>query len=210
MTREQVYGFIAAEKTTYPVRLLCRVLGASPSAFYDWIRRGSPLISDDDLADAYDADQLHTAWHEHRRTYGARRLTAEIVDRGRRWNRKKVARLMIVAGIEGIHRRRHGKKRSRIGAGSVAPDLVNRRFHADGPDRLWVADISYLRTWEGFLYLAVVVDACTRRVVGWAMTDHLRRELVLDAVGMALHQRKPSVGLVHHSDHGTQLGLNRS
>lgn len=204
MTRETIYGFIAAEKTTYPVRLLCRVLAVSPSAFYDWLRRGSPVISDDDLADAYDADRLHDAWREHRRTYGARRLTAEIIDRGHRWNRKRVARLMSVAGIEGIHRRRHGKKRSRVTAGAAAPDLVKRRFHTERPDQLWVADISYLRTWEGFLYLAVVVDACTRRVVGWSMTDHLRRELVLDAVGMALHQRKPTAGLIHHSDHGVQ------
>ena len=213
MTREAVYGFIAAEKTTYPVRLLCRVLQVSSSAFYDWIRRGSPLVSDDDLDDAHAANQLHAAWVEHRRTYGARRLTAEIRDRpsgSGSWNRKRVARLMRVAGIEGIHRRRHGKKRSRLAAGSIAPDLVERRFTAERPDQLWVADISYLRTWEGFLYLAVVLDACTRRVVGWAMADHLRRELVLDAVGMALHQRKPAAGLIHHSDHGTQGGLNRS
>lgn len=204
MTRETIYGFIAAEKTTYPVRLLCRVLQVSVSAFYDWIHRGGPVVSDTDLDDAHAANQLHDAWTQHRRTYGARRLTAEVHDRGHAWNRKKVARLMTVAGIEGIHRRRHGKKRSRIGAGSVAPDLVKRQFVADGPDQLWVADISYLRTWEGFLYLAVVIDACTRRVVGWAMADHLRRELVLDALGMALHQRTPAAGLIHHSDHGVQ------
>jgi putative transposase len=213
VTREAIYGFIAAEKTTYPVRLLCRVLQVSASAFYDWINRGSPVISDDDLDDlddAHAANELHNAWVEHRRTYGTRRLTAEIRDRGQGWNRKKVARLMTVAGIEGIHRRRHGKKRSRLGAGSVAPDLVKRQFVADGPNQLWVADISYLRTWEGFLYLAVVIDACTRRVVGWAMADHLRRELVLDALGMALHRRKPAAGLIHHSDHGVQPRLNRS
>ena len=204
MTREQVYGFIAAERTTYPVRLLCPVLQVSTSAFYEWIHRGSPAVSDEDLDDAHAANQLRDAWVEHRRSYGARRLTAEIHDRGRGWNRKKVARLMTVAGIEGIHRRRHAKKRSRIGVGSVAPDLVGRRFVAEAPDQLWVADISYLRTWEGFLYLAVVLDACTRRVVGWAMADHLRRELVLDALGMALQQRKPVAGLIHHSDHGVQ------
>jgi hypothetical protein len=128
VTRETIYGFIAAEKTTYPVRLLCRVLQVSTSAFYDWLGRGSPVIPDDDLDDAHAANELHDAWVEHRRTYGARRLTAEIRDRGQGWNRKKVARLMTVAGIEGIHRRRHGKKRSRVGAGSVAPDLVGRQF----------------------------------------------------------------------------------
>lgn len=116
---------LGREKTTYPVRLLCRVLQVSTSAAYDWIGRGRPMISEDDLGDGYAANQLHDAWVEHRRTYGARRLTAEIGDRdqqGQAWNRKKVARLMTVAGIEGIHRRRHGKKRSRISTGSVAPD----------------------------------------------------------------------------------------
>jgi putative transposase len=142
MTRETIYRFIAAEKTTYPVRLLCRVLQVSTSAFYDWIHRDRPAVADTDLDDAHAANELHNAWVEHRRTYGARRLTAEIHARGQDWNRKKVARLMTVAGIEGIHRRRHGKKRTRIGAGSVAPDLVKR------PDQLWVADISYLRTWR--------------------------------------------------------------
>jgi len=146
MTRQQVYGFIAAEKTTYPVRLLCRVLQVSTSAFYDWLRRGRPTVSDEDIADAQDANLLREAWSEHRRTYGARRLTAEIRDRGHGWNRKRVARLMTVAGIEGVHRRRHGKKRSRLAAGSIAPDLVKRKFTAAAPDQLWVADISYLRT----------------------------------------------------------------
>jgi putative transposase len=122
---------------TIALRLLCRVLQVSASAFYDWINRGSPMISDDDLDDAHAANQLRDAWVEHRRTYGARRLTAEIRDRdqqGQGWNRKKVARLMTVAGIEGVHRRRHGKKRTRISTGSVAPDLVERQFVADGPD----------------------------------------------------------------------------
>jgi len=183
------------------------VLQVSASAFYDWIRRGRPAVSDGDLDDGHAANQLRDAWVEHRRTYGARRLTAEIRDRdpqAQSWNRRKVARLMTVAGIEGVHRRRHGKKRSRIGGGSLAPDLVGRQFLAERPDQLGVADISYLRTWEGFGYLAVLIDACTRRVVGWAMADHLRRELVLDALGMALHQCTPADGLIHHSDHGVQ------
>jgi putative transposase len=204
VTRETIYGFIAAEKTIYPVRLLCRVLRVGKSAFYDWLDRGRPVVSEDDFADAYAANQLWDAWAEHRRVYGARRLTAEIRDRGQDWNRKRVARLMRVAGIEGVHRRRQGKKRTRLRTGTIAPDLVGRQFVAEAPDRLWVADISYLRTWEGFLYLAVLIDACTRRIAGWAMADHQCRELVLDAVGMALHQRKPAAGLIHHSDHGTQ------
>ncbi len=203
MSRGAVFGFIAAEKTTYGVRRLCRVLQVSKTAFYDWAARGGgPTAAE--LAEAYAIDAARKAWCEHRRVYGARRLTAEIRDRGQRWNRKRVARLMRIGGIEGIHRRRRGKYGRRTASTATAADLVERNFTAPAPDQLWVADITYLRTWEGFLYLAVVIDACTRKVVGWAMADHLRTELVLDAVGMALFGRKPAPGLVHHSDRGSQ------
>ena len=141
---------------------------------------------------------------EHRRVYGARRLTAEVRDRGYAWNRKRVARLMRAGGIEGIHRRRRGKYGRRAISTATAPDLVERNFTAAAPNELWVADISSLRTWEGFVYLAVAVDAFSRKVVGWAMADHLRTELVLDAVGMAITTRKPPTGTVHHTDRGTQ------
>jgi putative transposase len=203
VSRGAVFGFIAAEKTTYGVRRLCRILGVSKSAFYDWhARGGGPSAAE--LEEAYAIHAAREAWSEHRQVYGARRLTAEIRDRGHRWNRKRVARLMRIGGIEGIHRRRRGKYGRRTASTATAADLVERDFTAPAPDQLWVADITYLRTWEGFLYLAVVVDACTRRVVGWAMADHLRTELVLDAVGMALVARKPAPGLVHHSDRGSQ------
>jgi transposase InsO family protein len=203
VSRGAVFGFIAAEKTTYGVRRLCRVLQVSKTAFYDWAARaGGPTPAE--LEEAYAIHAARQAWIEHRRVYGARRLTAEIRSRGDRWNRKRVARLMRLGGIEGIHRRRRGKYGRRTRSTATAADLVERNFTAAAPDQLWVADITYLRTWEGFLYLAVVVDACTRRIVGWAMADHLRTELVLDAVGMALFARKPAPGLVHHSDRGSQ------
>jgi putative transposase len=203
VSRGQVCAFIAAEKTTYGVRRLCRVFAISPTTFYAWARRGGgPTAAQ--LADAYATNDLHHAWEEHRRTYGARRLTAEIVDRGRPWNRKRVARLMRLGAIEGAHRRRRGKYGRRTGSTATAPDLVQRQFLASAPDQLWVADITYLRSWEGFVYLAVVVDAFSRKVVGWAMADHLRTELVLDAVGMAIHVRRPAPGLVHHTDRGSQ------
>ena len=114
----------------------------------------------------------HQAWSEHRRVYGARRLTAEIRSRGHAWNRKRVARLMQEGGIEGIHRRRRGKYGRWTASTATADDLVERNFTAPVPDQLWVADITYLRTWEGHLYLAVVVDACSRRVVAgqWPTT----------------------------------------
>lgn len=204
MSRREIYRFIAAEKTSFPVRTMCRVLEVSASAFYAWHACGD-VPSVQEQRDAQRLPIIQEAWEEHRKVYGSRRLTAEVRDRGHVMNRKAVARLMRLAGIEGAHRRRKGKGgRRRRPDVAPAPDLVDRNFTVDGPDQLWVADISYLRTWEGFLYLAVVIDAFSRKVVGWAMADHLRTELVLDAFGMALFTRKPAAGLVHHSDRGTQ------
>lgn len=203
MSRRTTLEFIDAEKTTYGVRRLCRVMNISPSSFYDWAARGGgPTRAQ--VEEAYRVNAARDAWSEHRRVYGARRLTAEVRDRGHLWNRKHVARLMRLGAMEGAHRRRRGKYGRRGASTATAPDLVARRFTAPAPNRLWVADITYLRTWEGFLYLAVVVDAFSRRVVGWAMADHLRTELVLDAVGMAIFARKPAPGLIHHTDRGSQ------
>lgn len=204
MSRSLRCEFIDAEKTTYTVRRLCRVLGIAKTTYYDWVARGGGPTSHE-LDEAYAVQELRQAWAEHRGVYGARRLTAEAVDRGHRWARKRVARLMSVGGFEGVHRRRKHRKGKPSSGPAPAPDRVGRQFTVTEPNRLWVADITYLRTWEGFLYLAVVVDACSRRVVGWAMADHLRRELVLDAVGMAIFSRKPEPDrLIHHSDRGSQ------
>src|SRR3954466_7671706 len=195
--------FIAAEKTIYGARRLCRVFGISPTTFYAWAKRsGGPTAAE--LEEAYAIEAARTAWAEHRRVYGARRLTAEVRDRGHAWNRKRVARLMRLGAIEGVHRRRRGKFGRRSVSTATAPDRVERDFTAAAPNELWVADISYLRSWEGFVYLAIVVDAFSRKVVGWAMADHLRTELVLDAVGMAITTRKPPAGTAHHTDRGSQ------
>jgi putative transposase len=184
------------------VRRLCRVFGISPTTFYAWAARaGGPTAAE--LADAYAIEAARTAWVEHRRVYGARRLTAEVRERGHTWNRKRVARLMRLGAIEGAHRRRRGKYGRRSASTATAPDRVARDFTANAPNELWVADISYLRSWEGLVYLAVIVDAFSRKVVGWAMADHLRTELVLDAVGMAITSRKPPAGTVHHTDRGS-------
>jgi len=118
--------------------------------------------------------------------------------------RKRIARLMRQAGVVGVHRRRTFHTTRRDPAAQAAPDLVERDFHPDAPDRLWVADITYLPTASGFLYLAAIVDACSRHVVGWSMATHLRTELVTAALDLALARRRPSAGLIHHSDHGTQ------
>ena len=139
-----------------------------------------------------------------RGTYGVPRVHAELRYSGTRCSRKRVARLMALAGLEGVHRRRSVRTTVRDRDSAPAPDLVNRNFAAPAPDRLWVADITYVPTWSGFLYVAVVVDACSRRVVGWSMAGHLRTELILDALDMAIARRRPADGLVHHSDRGTQ------
>ncbi len=132
-------------------------------------------------------------------TYGAPRMHAELTANGRRVSRKRVARLMREAGLAGVSRRR-GTRTTRVDQSHcVVPDRVERQFQADGPDRIWVADITYVPTWAGFVYLAVVLDVFSRRVVGWSMTHHLRTELVLGALNMALGQRRPD-GVVHHSD----------
>jgi putative transposase len=148
-------------------------------------------------------ERIRTIHSGSRGTYGAPRIHAELLDEGWRIGRKRVARLMREAGLEGVSRRKWTCTTQRRPDARAAPDLVERDFTAQEPDQLYVADITYIPTWAGFLFLAVVIDACTRRVVGWAMTNHLRTELVLDALNMALHQRQPT-NVIHHSDQGTQ------
>jgi putative transposase len=140
-----------------------------------------------------------------RGVYGSPRIHAELVlADGERLGRKRVERLMRQAGISGLVRRRRGRTTIRVPGVRVCEDLVDRAFAAEGPDRLWVADITYLRSWEGWLYLAAVQDVFSRRIVGWSMADHMRAELVVDALQMALEHRRPAPGLVHHSDQGSQ------
>lgn len=138
-----------------------------------------------------------------RETYGSPRVHAELAAQGVRVSRKRVARLMREAGLQGVSRRKWFKTTVRDADRRPARDLVERRFTAEGPNQLWVADITYVPTWSGFLYLAVVLDVWSRRVVGWSMAGHLRTQLVLDALDMAVWQRRPS-GVIHHSDQGTQ------
>ena len=139
-----------------------------------------------------------------RGTYGSPRVHAELASEGERLGRKRVARLMRVAGLEGVSRRRRGWTTRRDEKARPAPDLVDRDFSATGPDLLWIADVTYIPTWAGFLYLAVVVDVWSRRVVGWSMATHLRTELVLSALEMALWRRRRPEGVIHHSDQGSQ------
>lgn len=189
-----------AHQAVHAVKTMCRVLGLSRSGYYAWIKRGPSARAEANLA--------LTVWiraiHERSRgTYGCPRVHAELAADGERTSRKRVARLMRHAGLEGASRRRRARTTVRDRDARPAPDLVDREFTAGERDRLWVADITYIPTWSGFLYLAVVIDAWSRRVVGWSMATHLRTELVLDALNMALWQRCP-VDVIHHSDQGTQ------
>jgi transposase InsO family protein len=195
------YRFIHAERATYPIVVLCRVLRVARSAYYAWARRG---VSARAQADAALATQIAVVHARSRRTYGAPRVHAELRADGVRCARKRVARLMRAAGLAGCHRRHRARTTVADPAHVPAPNLVAREFAAPAPDRLWIGDITYVPTGEGWLYLAVLVDVYSRRVVGWAMADHLRAELALDALAMALQTRRPGAGLVHHTDRGCQ------
>jgi len=184
----------------YPIATMCRLLGVSASGYHAWQRRPAAPRTQADAALLERIQQIHTVSQG---TYGAPRIHAELAAEGTLVGRKRVARLMRSAGLAGVSRRRWPCTTRRAERARPAPDLVERDFSVDGPDRLWVADITYVPTWAGFLYLAVVLDAFSRRVVGWAMANHLRTELVLDALEMAIGQRRPS-DVIHHSDQGSQ------
>jgi putative transposase len=198
----EAYRFIAAEKASYPVSLMSRVLGVNRTAFHRFERRPP---SQRDLQDVWLTDKIKQVHTQARGVYGARRIHAELrLARGIEIGRKRVERLMREAGISGLVKRKRGRTTIRVPGVRVADDLVERDFKPIAPDVLWVADITYLRSWEGFLYLAAVQDAFSRAIVGWSMADHLRAELVVDALQMALSRRRPGPGLVHHSDQGSQ------
>jgi putative transposase len=191
---------VRAHQADYHITTMCRVLGVSTSGYYAWKKRGLSARKKKDEA----LKERIGAIHAHSRlTYGSPRVHAELADEGVRVGRKRVARLMAEAGLQGVSRRRGPTTTLREPHRRPAPDLVGRDFSASGPDRLWVADITYVPTLSGFLYLGVVIDAWSRRVVGWAMDTHLRTELVLSGLDMALSQRRPQ-GVIHHSDQGCQ------
>lgn len=182
---------------------MCEVLDVSSSGYYDWKRRTAQpsqrQVDDEQLAEL--VVEIHSFSMQ---TYGYRRIRAELARRGIDVNAKRVRRLMQLRDIEG-HTPRLKRRVRQIGAVGVhAPDLVLRDWNPDQPNKLWVADITYIRTWQGWLYLAVIMDAHSRRIVGWSMQPHMRTELVQDALDMAVTRRRPAAGLVHHTDHGSQ------
>lgn len=196
-----LFRFIDAERACLPVALLCRMLGVSRSGYYDWRGRSPSVRSREN---AILTDKIHEIHQRSRQTYGSPRVHAELRAIGTRCSRKRVARLMRQAGLQGCIRGR-GKRITRRSRKAVpAEDLLQRSFEATHTDKVWVADITYVATREGFLYLAFILDVHSRRIVGWAMEHHLRTELVVDALQMAVWRRNPAPGLVHHSDQGVQ------
>ncbi len=189
-----------AHRAEHRIATMCRVLGVSPSGYYAWQRRAPSARAQ---RDAELTMKIHTIHIESRGTYGAPRVHAELAAQGIHVGRKRVARLMRAARVQGVSRRKSIFTTTRDGAAPPAADLVQRHFRPEGPDQLWVADITYIPPGTAFLYLAVVLDAWSRRVVGWAMATHLRTELVLAALDMAIVQRLPRA-VIHHSDHGCQ------
>jgi putative transposase len=191
---------MTANQASYPIQLMSKVLGVSRSGFYAHVHREPCArdIADKELVKRI--VQIHTA---SKQTYGAPRIHVELADEGTHVGRNRVERLMKAQGLKGVSRRRFVTTTTRDERVRPANDLVDRNFYADRPNTLWVADITYVPTWTGFLYLAVVLDAFSRRIVGWAMGNNLKAQLVLDALNMALGQRKPD-NVIHHSDQGSQ------
>lgn len=190
-----------ANQAVMSVRTMCRVLRVSASGFYAWCdRRPSPRA----IANATLTERIRMIHAESDETYGMPRVRVELLEQGERASRKRIARLMRHAGIRGVSRRRgFVVTTQRDRAQRPAPDLVRREFVADGPNRLWVADMTYVPTWAGFIFLAVVLDVWSRRVVGWAIGEEMSADMVLSALNMALQQRKPEE-VIHHSDQGSQ------
>jgi transposase InsO family protein len=203
--RLRVYRFIESEAASFAVRSLCKVAGVSASAYYAWRSRGEGP-SEKLIDEAVLANRIFDIWRRSRRRYGAPRVTAALLKAGVKVNEKRVARLMAEMGIAGKCGRRKLRTTWADKTATPAADLVERDFTAEAPDELWVGDATYIPTDEGWLFVASVLDVCTRLLVGWSIADHLRTELFTDALASAAatRGRQHFAGTVFHSDHGCQ------
>lgn len=192
---------MSAHQAEFHVTTMCRVLGVSTSGYYAWQSRGQSERARTDTALSERIVRIH---EQSRGTYGAPRIHAELKDEEQHVGRKRVARLMRASSVMGVSRRRSFHTTRRDPAARPAPDLVDRKFVANRPNQVWVADMTYIPTLAGFLYLAVVLDVWSRKIVGWAMSSRMITQIVLDALAMAVEQRRPAAGVIHHSDQGSQ------
>lgn len=195
------YEFIDVEKAVYPIRILVRVLEVSRSGYYAWLLRKASRRKRED---AELVDLILEIHKKSRQTYGSPRMTEELRKRGKQVSENRVARLMRTRGIRSKHRRKYRVTTQSDHRRAVAPNLLEREFTAASPNEAWVGDITYIWTLEGWMYLAVLLDLHSRRVVGWSMSDRLTDHLTLSALEMAVEQRRPGSGVIHHSDRGSQ------
>ncbi len=197
------FALIDEEKSHHAVSRMSRVLGVTAAGYHAWKKRPK---SNRAIEDERIKERIVFHHRASRGTYGVPRLYDDLTDEGIHVSRKRIARLMRELGIAGVSGR-EGKRRRRkstVPETDAVADLVRRDFTADAPNQVWFADITYVPTWEGWLFLAVVMDACTKRIVGWSMRDDLKSDIVVDALGMGTTMRRPDAGLVHHSDRGAQ------
>ena len=200
------FAFIDVERALYPLRLLCRVLGVSRSGYYAWrVRKPSDRALEDERL----RPKVVEAFKVGRGTYGSPRVLSELIDQGFEVGRRRIGRLMRELGLRGISPRKFRVTTDSDHEHPIAQNVLARNFEAQRRNEKWVTDITYIWTSEGWLYLATVMDLYSRRIVGWAMADHMRTELCLDALQMALKQRANIEGLVHHSDRGVQYASDR-
>lgn len=195
------FAFIDAERAVFPVTTLCRVLEVTRTGFYAWLKRSESERSKRDRQLTVKIKAYHKA---SRGTYGSPRIYDDLKGEGESVSRKRVARIMHEHGVTGQAKARRKRTTDSNHNLPVAENLLNRDFSATAPNQVWASDVTYIRTWEGWLYLAVVIDLYSRRVVGWAIADHMRTELVVKALTMAINLRSPAPGLTHHSDRGSQ------
>lgn len=195
------FAWMKDHRSRFSVPFMSRMLGVSPSGFYAWLKRrpSARRRRDDQLA-----LRMRAMFRRSRRTYGAHRLHQDLQAEGERVSRKRVARLMVREGIVARPKRRFRRTTDSAHRRGFAPNHIARNFSSDEPDRVWAADITFIRTWEGWVFLAVLIDVFSRRVVGFALDDSMTDQLTLDALNNAIRQRRPPPGLVHHSDRGSQ------
>jgi len=195
------FRFIHAEKANYPVRVMCRVLKVSTSGYYAYLERGPSTRQREDEKLKVHIGAIHV---RSRGTYGRARVMQQLLREDVEVGKQRVARLMGEMGLQGLPRKRFRRTTDSSHARPVAPNVLDRNFEAERPNQFWVTDITFIWTREGWLYLAAIIELFSRRVVGWAMQPHMRTELALEALHMALGRCLPDVGLVHHSDRGVQ------
>ena len=191
----------------YPVTILCRVMRVSRSGFYDY-RNRFDRGTDDKPEESALTTRVHAIFKEHRRKYGSRRIVKQLKEEGYNVGRYKVRRIMRDLGLKAKISKRFKVTTDSRHSFPVAPNVLNRNFDVAAPNKVWTADISYVWTLEGWLYLAIVMDLFSRQIVGWSMDKRMKKQLTLDALAMAYFRRRPDPGLLHHSDRGSQYACH--